>query len=186
MPEVRLIDIATFYKGLPHQKEALQLLQRAMPDSLLKKNSSWHKKWTEVERDAEEVSNTWVGVKKAAQIAGAKFPEVVAAQWYLESAHGTHMSGKNNPFGIKGPGTVCRTWEDYGSGPVTVMDSFRDFEDIQGAVSWLVDRWYKDYRGYNGVNRASSREECAMLLKREGYATDGAYAHKLISLMNAH
>ena len=186
MPEVKLVDIASYYKGLPHQKEALQLLQQAMPDSLLKKDSAWHQKWTEVEREPAEVSNTWAGVRKAAQIAGAKFPEVVAAQWYLESAHGTHVSGKNNFFGIKGPGTTVRTWEDYGNGPVTVMDSFRDFASIQECIDWLVGRWYKDYRGYHGVNRANTKEECAMLLKSEGYATDPAYSHKLISLMSAH
>jgi len=29
--------------------------------------------------------NTWKGVRTAAQHAGAKFPELVAAQWALES-----------------------------------------------------------------------------------------------------
>lgn len=47
MPEVRLVDIATYYEGLPHQKEALQLLQQSMPDSLLKIKAAWHQKWIE-------------------------------------------------------------------------------------------------------------------------------------------
>lgn len=53
MPEVRLVDIANYYKGLLHQKEALQLLQQAMPASLLRKDSTWHEKWTERPADFE-------------------------------------------------------------------------------------------------------------------------------------
>lgn len=53
MPEIKLVDIATYYKGLPHQKEALQLLQQSMPDSLLKKDSAWYEKWTERPTDFE-------------------------------------------------------------------------------------------------------------------------------------
>jgi flagellum-specific peptidoglycan hydrolase FlgJ len=47
-------------------------------------------------------------------------------------------------------------------------------------------QWYKDYKGYKGVNRAKNREECARLLKQEGYATDPVYAQKLIKLMKDH
>ena len=32
--------------------------------------------------------------------AGAKYPQLVAAQWALESAWGEHTSGENNFFGI--------------------------------------------------------------------------------------
>ena len=38
--------------------------------------------------------NTWEGIEGAAKEAGAKFPEVVAAQWALESGYGKHTSGK--------------------------------------------------------------------------------------------
>ena len=41
MPEVHLLDFFTHYKGEVQQKEAIQLLQQAMPDSLLKNDSSW-------------------------------------------------------------------------------------------------------------------------------------------------
>ena len=41
MPEIHLIDHFTYYTGEPHQKEAIQLLQVAMPDSLLKKKCQW-------------------------------------------------------------------------------------------------------------------------------------------------
>ena len=41
MPEINLIDFFTFYKGTPEQKEGVQLLQSAMPDSLLRDASAW-------------------------------------------------------------------------------------------------------------------------------------------------
>ena len=47
MPEINLVDVATYYEGLPHQKEALQLLQQSIPDSLLQKSAGWYQKWSE-------------------------------------------------------------------------------------------------------------------------------------------
>jgi flagellum-specific peptidoglycan hydrolase FlgJ len=123
-------------------------------------------------------------MKACAARAGAKFPEVVAAQWALESARGTILSGKNNFFGIKGAGTVKTTWEDYGNGAVIIQAAFKDFATPYDCVDHLVTQWYKDYKGYKGVNRARTREECARLLKAEGYATDPVYSQKLIKIMN--
>jgi uncharacterized FlgJ-related protein len=177
-----------YYKGTPEQINALNHLYVAINEAdqcLLHDGAEWIRLYREKPK-AGPVSNTWDGIKEAARIAGAKFPECVAAQWALESAYGKHTSGKNNFFGIKGRGTSCTTWEDYGHGAVTVKDEFRDFASIQECINWLVDRWYKDYRGYRGVNRAATREDCARLLKAEGYATDPVYSQKLINLMNAH
>ena len=47
MPEINLVNVATYYEGLPHQKEALQLLQQSMPDSLLQRKAAWYQKWSE-------------------------------------------------------------------------------------------------------------------------------------------
>jgi hypothetical protein len=117
--------------------------------------------------------------------AGAKFPELVAAQAALESGWGEHLSGKNNYFGIKGsPGTVVTTQEWNGSRYITIKDEFKDFDSPLDCVRHLVTQWYKDYRGYQGVNRADTREEAAELLKQEGYATDPVYPELLINLMN--
>ena len=51
MPQENLIDFFTWFgskgpnDGLPHQKEAIQLLQSSMPDSLLRSDSAWIKAW---------------------------------------------------------------------------------------------------------------------------------------------
>ena len=129
------------------------------------------------------VANTWEGVITAAFKAGAKFPEVVAAQWALESGWGKHTSGKNNYFGLKGEGSERETKEFINGQWVTIKAGFIDFPDLQTCVSYLVERWYRDYQRYKGVNRATSAEECARLLVTEGYATDPQYADKLIRLM---
>jgi hypothetical protein len=137
-------------------------------------------------RPITPVENTWKGVKEAAKIAGAKYPEVVAAQWALESGWGKHTSGKHNYFGLKGSGTERETKEFINGNWITVRAGFIDFPDLQTCVSYLVDRWYRDYKNYKGVNRAVSREDCARLLQKEGYATDPSYPEKLIKLMSDH
>jgi len=129
------------------------------------------------------VENTWKGVMTAASKAGAKFPQVVAAQWALESGYGKHTSGKNNFFGLKGEGSERETKEFINGQWVTIKAGFIDFPDLQTCVTYLVDRWYRDYQRFKGVNRATSAEECAKLLVVEKYATDPAYADKLIRIL---
>ena len=133
------------------------------------------------------ITNTWDGVVAAAKAAGAKFPDVVAAQWALESGYGKHTSGKNNYFGIKserdGIGSLVSTTEFVGGMEIRMDAWFKDFPDLSSCVSYIVDRWYKDYKGYSGVNRAGTPDECAQLLVKESYATDPQYAEKIIRIM---
>lgn len=119
----------------------------------------------------------------AAKAAGAKFPELVAAQWALESGWGKQTSGKHNYFGLKGGGTTRTTTEYVDGAPVIVEAAFLDFADLGSCVQYLVTRWYKDWSGYEGVNRAATREAAAKALVQQGYATDPAYAEKLIKVM---
>jgi hypothetical protein len=127
---------------------------------------------------------SWFDISRAASGLGAKYPELVAAQWALESGWGSHTSGKNNFFGIKGKGTRKTTKEFINGKEVTIEDEFQDFQNIEDCIKYLVDRWYKDYESNKGVNRATTREEAAKLLVAEGYATDPKYAEKLIDIMN--
>lgn len=181
---IKLTDVVKYFKNLTHQIQALEWLQNQLTPSQLETFAALYRQ--DPPEDESKVDNSWRGIYSAAKKAGAKFPECVAAQWALESAFGKHVSGKNNFFGIKGKGTAKTTWEDYGNGPVTIVASFRDFDTPYDCVNYLVTKWYKDYKGYRGVNRASSREECARLLKQEGYATDPVYSEKLIKLMNQY
>jgi hypothetical protein len=127
---------------------------------------------------------TWSEIQALAKESGAKYPELVAAQWALESGWGKSTSGKNNFFGLKGSGTKTETQEWVGGKFITTTSEFRDFDTPQQCVQYLVDRWYKDFKTYKGVNNAPTPVAAAWELVRQGYATDPEYAEKLIRLMN--
>ena len=87
---IRLLDLARFYRALPHQMAALQELEAAINKSnpnILGRNQAWFKTWSQSGKILE-ITNDWNGITKAARIAGAKFPELIAAQWSLESDNG--------------------------------------------------------------------------------------------------
>jgi hypothetical protein len=132
------------------------------------------------------IANSWEGVSSHAQRVGAKFPDLVAAQWQLESGGGKHFSGAWNAFGLKGHGTNVVTKEYYDGQWVEIRAGFIDFPSLAACVEYLVTRWYKNWGGWKGVNNASTRDDAARMLQAEGYATDPEYATKLIRLMNQH
>ena len=175
-------DAAKYYKELPHQVDAFSWLQECCSDEVITEFGRLYRNAPET----NEFTNDWASVQRLANAAGAKYPELVAAQWALESGWGQHVSGKNNFFGIKGKGTVQKTWEDYGNGPVDIFDEFKDFDTPFDCIDELVTKWYKDYNGYTGANVAKNRDQAAYHLKHEGYATDPVYPQKLISLMNKY
>ena len=187
-----------YYEDLPHQRLAVAELWKKMPVSLLESDADWIETFRDPAIDEEpevpvvlagkDQELSWGSVLAMAKLAGAKYPEVAAAQCVLESGWFKHESGHNNILGIKAtgnePATVCTTQEWNGSKMVTIQDRFKDFDSYQDCIQQLVDQWYKDFRGYKGVNRAQSVGECCQLLVQEGYATDPHYATKLMSIIN--
>lgn len=182
---LRLADLFKYYKELPHQTAAIfefeEALLKVAPD-LLNRNQGWFKTWSQAGRQSK-FQNNWDGVFAAAKKAGAKFPQLVAAQWAVESGWGKHTSGENNFFGLKGSGSTKSTKEFINGSWITINDSFLDFPDLETCVFYLVERWYKDYKTYQGCNRAGTAEDGARWLVKEGYATDPTYAEKLIRVM---
>jgi len=176
---IKLTDAAKFYEELPHQKEAWNWLQSVVSTETLAEFAKRYRKETK-----DPIENNWDGIYTAAKKAGAKFPEVVCAQWALESGWGKHFSGRWNAFGLKGSGSSVSTQEFINGKWITITDSFIDFPDLETCVFYLVDRWYKDFGTYKGVNRASNRNECCQLLIKEGYATDPDYSTKLIQILD--
>ena len=132
----------------------------------------------------------WKAFYGMAQIAGAAYPQLLAAQFALESAWGTALSAKNNFFGIKATSsesaTVSNTREVINGQSVYMDERFKNFDTPQDAVNHLVTQWYKDYKGYKGVNNAASAFAAADQLRAEGYATDPQYASSLKRLMNEY
>jgi hypothetical protein len=178
-------DCWRWYRAEQQQQEGINLLYehiKAADPALLHESAEWLQVFRSRTLAEGEYANSWEGVKAAAAAYGARFPQVVAAQWALESNYGAHPSGRWNMFGLKGPGTPCKTSEVYGGKEVRIVDTFMDFTSLGHAVRYLCDRWYKDFKGYRGVNRATTPEECARLLQAEGYATDPLYSKKLITI----
>jgi hypothetical protein len=178
---IKLTDAAKFFNEEPHQIEAWNWLQGTLSAETLE---TFAFKYRTKPQPTVSADNTWDGVHTAAKQAGAKFPECVCAQWALESGWGKHTSGKNNYFGLKGSGSTVSTQEFINGQWITIKAGFLDFPDLATCVTYLVDRWYKDFGRFKGVNRAQSRNECAQLLVKEGYATDPDYAIKLIQIMD--
>jgi hypothetical protein len=178
---IKFTDAAKYYGELPHQIEAWNWLQAQVSTETLE---SFAVKYRTPKPTEETYPNTWDGVVKAGKDAGAKYPEVVAAQWALESNWGKDTSGTHNYYGLKGSGTTVNTQEFINGQWVTIKAGFLDFPDLYTCTCYLVDRWYKDYGTYKGVNRATSRNNCADLLVVEGYATDPGYSTKLIQIMD--
>lgn len=131
---------------------------------------------------AKSYPNTWDGVAQAAKDAGAKWSQLVAAQWALESGFGMHAPGENY-FGLKGSGKARKTKEFVDGKWVTISDEFLQFADLGACVKYLVTRWYKDWDKYEGVDRAPTLETAAKELVNQGYATDPQYAEKLLLLV---
>jgi hypothetical protein len=178
---IKLVDAARYFKELPHQTDAWNWLQAQVSPGVLE---SFAEKYRTQPTVSQKYENSWDGVTKVAKDAGSKYPEVVAAQWALESGWGKHTSGENNYFGLKGTGSTVNTQEFINGQWVTIKAGFIDFPDLETCVTYLVDRWYKDYKQFKGVNRASSRNECAELLVKEGFASDPTYSTKLIQIMD--
>jgi uncharacterized protein YcbK (DUF882 family) len=178
---IKLTDAAEFFKKEPQQIDAWNWLQAQVSPDVLE---SFAVKYRNKQTAKTDVANTWEGVLATAKQAGAKWPECVAAQWALESGWGKHFSGTWNAFGLKGSGSKVDTQEFINGKWVTIKAGFIDFPDLKTCIYYLVDRWYKDFGKYKGVNKASSRNECARLLVEEGYATDPNYSTKLIQIMD--
>jgi hypothetical protein len=133
-----------------------------------------------------DIANSWAGISSHARRVGARFPELVAAQWCLESGFGKHFSGKNNFAGLKGSGSTVSTKEFYDGQCVTIKAGFIDFPSLAACVEYLVTRWYKDYKQFKGINNAPNRYAAARMLKEQGYATDPTYPAKLSKLMKQY
>jgi len=120
---------------------------------------------------------------------------VTLAQAILESDWGRSKLTReaNNLFGIKalrGPGSAgvyeIETWEVYDGEDVTVLAAFRAYTSLADSI---VDHglWFHDNRRYRQALEVSDDPRAfAYAINEAGYATDPAYAPKLIGLMDKY
>lgn len=123
----------------------------------------------------------WPAVKAAASALGVP-PVGVLAQAALETGWGSSVPGYNF-FGIKAGGdqqaSLRATHEMVNGALVPVVDSFRDYTSPDASLSDYVQLIQTNFPDVMGQ---SSIEGFAQALQSGGYATDGAYAAKIIAI----
>ncbi len=121
--------------------------------------------------------------------------ELILAQAALETGWGRHEiatedgDNSHNLFGIKagsqwqGETTDITTTEYVDGRAVKTVDRFRVYDDFEAAFTDYA-RLIGDNPRYAGVVTASDANNAARALQSGGYATDPAYADKLIAIMD--
>ncbi len=137
---------------------------------------------------ATDDNSRWNWVVDQARKAGAQYPELVAAQFMLESGYGANVSGTHNYFGLKTTSTdPDSTWletSEYKNGKwVKVMAPFKNFDSPEAAIQYLSRLWYKDFGAYKGANNALDINGAIDVLVQGGYATDPKYREKLLQIL---
>ena len=140
--------------------------------------------------------NLWVAdMMSAAEKTAAEIgisPEAIVAQAALESAWGRASIG-HNLFGIKadsswrGPVLVRNTAEQTADGSVYYVDAaFRDYSTYAESVADHFAFLKRNHRYADaGVFTAHSNRGYFEALQRAGYATDVAYADKLMAMVDS-
>lgn len=120
------------------------------------------------------------------------FVSITLAQWAVESAYGTRMSGANNPFGIKANpeqitnGAATKVWtKEYLNGHYHSLDLyFADYASLEAAFDAHAQLLISHH--YLLCMRATSASAYAFTLRECGYATAPNYAEVLLSVIGAN
>ena len=134
-------------------------------------------------------SVTFDDVYTLAKNTNVQFPELVAAQWQLETGgtSGQGPTANNNLFAQKGTDFSADT-KEYVNGELVDAPSqgWQSYDSPQEAANWLVENWYNDSdrHGQGAVSLGGgTREGTAQALVDLGYATDPEYAQKLLRIV---
>lgn len=123
-------------------------------------------------------------------------PSAVLAQAALETGWGEHVMrhadgrSSHNYFGIKagagwhGDVVKVQTTEYIGGRAVTVNAAFRAYDDPASAFNDYVDFIGRNPRYRDAVEHGASPHRYAAEIAAAGYATDPAYARKIIAILD--
>lgn len=119
------------------------------------------------------------------------YPSVMLAQAALESQFGESQLSfdYHNYFGIKAHGhhrsVRLSTTEYYSDEPTTITDSFCVYNSPKDCFTDYAELLTEN-ENYSDVIGAASPAMAARALQQAGYATDPAYASKLVQLINEY
>tara|TARA_R100000654_G_scaffold17542_4_gene36658 strand:+ start:3440 stop:5875 length:2436 start_codon:yes stop_codon:yes gene_type:complete len=141
----------------------------------------------------ERMETNFPVIYNLAKKIGIKFPEIVAAQFGLESSHGAKLSGKNNYLGIKatqkeiadGKATLVKTKEIIDGKEVVVDAYFKDFDSLEEMLLHYKEQWNDNYKDRKGIINSKNVEEAIKLLKANDYATDPKYDTKILNIIKS-
>ncbi len=151
------------------------------------------KNWKPDNRD-EFVSELWPHAQRAAQRLGVD-PRVLVAQAALESGWGQHVMqhgngrSSNNLFGIKadarwdGEQVRAKTMEFRNGALQREQAAFRAYASPAESMADYADFISGNPRYQDAIGTADP-QRYALELQRAGYATDPAYAHKIVSILS--
>ena len=131
-------------------------------------------------------------VYNLAKKAGIRFPEVVAAQFGVESVFGSKVTGTNNYFGIKadpqdiktGNFTEADTFEEIDGKKVKVRAKFKNFKSLEESIQHYKKFWNDDFKDRKGIVNVNTSEQAIIRLKENGYATDSDYVKLVTDVLN--
>lgn len=139
---------------------------------------------------SQEQKNKFYKILTTARKANILHPEVITAQWALESGWGAYESGRFNYWGIKAVGNqkgrYVITHEVVNKKRIKVKAKFRNFSSLSEALMERAKFTQKGGR-YDkaGYFKANSPYEAIVALKNGGYATDPMYVATLISILKS-
>ena len=109
------------------------------------------------------------------------YPSTVLAMAALESGYNLKAP---TLFGIKGDGAVLDTTEYINDECINLKASFVIYSTLAEAIQGLYD--LMQWHNYDKATSTTDYEEECRMLQVCGYATDPAYADKLINIVNSY
>ena len=174
------------------------LLAMNLPAKGKEANEQQDKK-VEISKDPNNIVRMETNFKTIYALAkevGIKFPEVVAAQFGVESTHGLKVTGINNYLGIKarpediksGNFTEVDTLEEIDGKMVKVKAKFKNFKSIKESLldykKHHNDDWFNGFTTRKGTINVDTAEEAIIRLKENKYATNSAYVKLVTDVLN--
>lgn len=104
---------------------------------------------------------------------------VLLGQAAQETGRNVSSAPGYNFFGIKGPGQVLKTWEDYGNGPVTVNASFRAYNSPEDSIRDYINLIKNNYP--DAWAKRDNPVAMIQAIKAGGYATDPNYVNAVVN-----
>jgi len=172
-----------------YRKTAVQGIHGALQEPALKKAGS------SIKTPEDYIHTLWPQAQQAAKELGVD-AKVLLAQSALETGWGQHVmhsqTGENshNLFGIKASAgwegkTVSVQTVEYENGiAVKQQANFRAYDSYEESFNDYVSFLQQNPRYHQALNKVNSNEDFIKGLQKAGYATDPAYAKKIISIMS--